>query len=329
MSLELAAIMDLAKELARSPTLGEMLQRLVDSAAAGLGVERASVRMLDATGERLLLGARAGEPLHESTISFVPGEGLVGWVAKNGVALRLDDAEADDRFVERPLKRTELGAFLGVPLLDGTSCVGVLSAVHTRLGYFTPQHEAELSLMSALCAPHLCIARLRRLSEVDPLTGALNRRGLDSVYPAPGESSVSSPLSVVTLDLDHFKLVNDEYGHEAGDTALRAVTAVLSGISRKGDAVVRLGGEEFLLVLQGATLSSAQRVAERALAAVASQRIVTAKGTIELTLSAGVAERIAGESRDALLERADAALYQAKRLGRNRISPARMPGSQD
>lgn len=329
MPLELAAIMDLAKELARSPTLGEMLQRLVDSAAAGLGVERASVRMLDATGERLLLGARAGEPLHESTISFVPGEGLVGWVAKNGLALRLDDAEADDRFVERPLKRTELGAFLGVPLLDGTSCVGVLSAVHTRLGYFTPQHEAELSLMSALCAPHLCIARLRRLSEVDPLTGALNRRGLDSVYPAPGESSVSSPLSVVTLDLDHFKLVNDEYGHEAGDTALRAVTAVLSGISRKGDAVVRLGGEEFLLVLQGASLSSAQRVAERTLAAVASQRIVTAKGTIELTLSAGVAERIAGESRDALLERADAALYEAKRLGRNRISPARIRGSQD
>lgn len=329
MSREMAALLELTAQLAHATTLEDMLQKLVDSAARALLVERASVRMLDATGHKLLVGARAGEPLHGNTIAFVKGEGLIGWVAENGRPLRLGDAEADARFVERPSRRGELGSFIAVPLMDmdGTTPVGVLSAMHERLDYFTHDHEAELGVMAALCAPHLCIARLRRLSEVDPLTGALNRRGMESVFPELGnEIDPAAGLSVVMLDIDHFKTVNDKFGHEVGDLALLALTNVLAGISRKGDAVVRLGGEEFLLVLPGANANAATRVAERAREAVASHRIVTPKGTVQFTVSAGVAERLPGETREHLLERADQAMYEAKKLGRDRVRVSDFPG---
>lgn len=328
MSREMAALLELTSQLAQASTLEDMLQRLVDSAARALGVERASVRMLDASGHKLLVGARAGEPLHQAPISFKKGEGLLGWVAEQGLPLRLADAESDPRFVERPSRRGELGSFLAVPLMDGPTAVGVLSAMHERLDYFTADHEAELGVMAALCAPHLCIARLRRLSEVDPLTGALNRRGMEGAFPELGPEAVASGthgLSVVLLDIDHFKDVNDTYGHEVGDLALLALTSVLAGISRKGDAVVRLGGEEFLLVLPGANANAATRVAERAREAVASHRIVCAKGTVQFTVSAGVAEWRAGETRDQLLERADHAMYEAKNQGRDRVRVSELP----
>jgi diguanylate cyclase (GGDEF)-like protein len=337
MSREMAALLELTAQLGRCATLEEMLQRLVDAAALALSVDRVSVRMLDASGQRLLVGARAGQPLHDLSISFTKGEGLVGWVAEHGRALRLGDAESDPRFVERPSRNAELGSFLGVPLLDGDSPVGVLSATHDRLDYFTEDHEAELGVMAALCAPHLCIARLRRLSEVDPLTGALNRRGLDACFPEGPDSKVggdaateafdeNAGLSVVLLDIDHFKDVNDTFGHDVGDLALLALTNVLASVSRKGDAVVRLGGEEFVLVLPGATAQAATRVAERVRQAVASHRIVCEKGTVQFTVSAGVAERRPGETREELLHRADEAMYEAKGLGRDRVRVSELPG---
>jgi diguanylate cyclase (GGDEF)-like protein len=329
MSREMAALLELTAQLGRCATLEEMLQRLVDAAAAALSVERVSVRMLDASGQRLLVGARAGQPIHESSISFTKGEGLIGWVAQAAQALRLGDAESDPRFVERPSRNAELGSFLGVPLLDGDNPVGVLSATHERLDYFTDDHEAELGVMAALCAPHLCIARLRRLSEVDPLTGALNRRGMDACFPEsndPESFDETTGLSVVLLDIDHFKDVNDTFGHDIGDLALLALTNVLANVSRKGDAVVRLGGEEFVLVLPGATAQAATRVAERVRQAVASHRIVCPKGTVQFTVSAGVAERRPGESREDLLQRADEAMYEAKGLGRDRVRVSEIPG---
>lgn len=339
MSQEMAALLELTAQLGRCASLEDMLQRLVDAAARALSVQRVSVRMLDASGQRLLVGARAGQPLHDSSISFTKGEGLLGWVAEHGKALRLGDAESDPRFVERPSRNAELGSFLAVPLLDGDTPVGVLSATYDRLDYFTDDHESELGVMAALCAPHLCIARLRRLSEVDPLTGALNRRGLDACFPetlenpdaaaaadANGAVDEQTTISVVLLDIDHFKEVNDKFGHDVGDQALLALTNVLASVSRKGDAVVRFGGEEFVLVLPGATAQAATRVAERVRQAVASHRIVCDRGTVQFTVSAGVAERRPGESREALLHRADEAMYEAKGMGRDRVRVSELPG---
>jgi diguanylate cyclase (GGDEF)-like protein len=319
MAIDVQALVALTQELQQSERLEDMLQRLVGRVAALLDVERASVRLLDDARTRLLVGARAGEAVHDGTgIEFTLGEGLVGWVAQHAQPLRSGDALVDPRFVHREGMRPGFHSFLGVPLMDGALCIGVLSVVHALPSYFEAEHEELLALVAGMSAPYLQIARLRRLAEVDPLTGALNRRGLDVVFP-DGPSPSGVPLSVAVLDLDHFKRVNDDFGHDVGDAAIRAVSHVLGGLLRRGDGVVRLGGEEFALVLPGASLEDAARVAERARAAIEANKIVSPAGPVSLTVSIGVAERRPDEPRAELLRRADEAMYRAKSEGRNRV----------
>jgi len=236
--------------------------------------------------------------------------------------MRLDDAESDPRFLPRADQKQKLGAFLGVPLISGRACIGVLSSVHPEHGHYTPHHQELLSLIAGICAPHVEVARLQRLSQVDPLTGALNRRGLDQAFPEAPPDDVLQPLSVAMADVDRFKLINDHYGHAIGDEVLKHVAHVLAAAVRVGDAVIRFGGEEFLLVLPKVDLQTAWNIAERARAAVESSGVVAGGVAIRATISIGVAERRGNESRDELIKRADQALYVAKDAGRNRIETA-------
>jgi diguanylate cyclase (GGDEF)-like protein len=182
-------------------------------------------------------------------------------------------------------------------------------------------------VLAALCAPQVELARVARLAQVDPLTGVLNRRGLDLAFPevampAGGEDGIVRPLSVAMADVDHFKEINDAHGHATGDEVLRKVAALVSGVLRAGDAVVRYGGEEFLLILPGVELARALVVAERARASAEGSHFFAGGSQLRVTLSIGVAERGPGERRDALIERADRAMYVAKQAGRNRVARA-------
>ncbi|MBI2390023.1 MAG: sensor domain-containing diguanylate cyclase [Deltaproteobacteria bacterium] len=311
-------LVELTSALQHATSIDSMMAVLVGRLASILGVPRVTVRLLDETRTRLLTSARAGAPLHTQPCEFTPGEGLVGWIAEQCRPLRCDEGERDPRFVAKSSMRGPLGAFVGVPLMDGAACIGVISAIDPVLGRFTESEEQVLSLAAAMVAPHVQIARLRRLAQVDPLTGALNRRGFDDVYTEDAWTTTST-LSLVAADIDRFKDVNDRWGHAVGDRVLQAVAATLASIVRRGDAVVRMGGEEFLLALIGADLAAATHVAERARAAVEAQPIVNDEGPIAVTASFGVAQRMPGESRAELLTRADAALYRAKAAGRNRV----------
>lgn len=323
MPSELSTLTGLTLELSDRLALELMLQRIVDRAAILLDTPRVSVRLLDPTRTRLVASARAGAPMHHNAgAEFKLGEGLVGWIAQHARAMRLDDAESDARFLPRADQKQKLGAFLGVPLVSGRACIGVLSSVHPDRAHFTAHHEELLSLMAGICAPHVEVARLQRLSQVDPLTGALNRRGLDLAFPEPLADELAQPLSVAMADVDHFKTINDDYGHAIGDQVLKHVTQVLAAAVRVGDAVIRYGGEEFLLVLPKVDLATAWNIAERARAAVEESGVVAGGVAIRGTISIGVAERRGGESRDALIRRADEALYAAKNAGRNRIETA-------
>ncbi len=322
MASELSTLTALTRELSDRLALELMLQHIVDRAATLLETPRVSVRLLDPTRTRLVASARAGSPLHHNAgAEFKLGEGLVGWIAAHGEPLRADDAESDPRFQPRADQKQKLGAFLGVPLVSGRACIGVLSSVHPDRGHFTAHHEELLTLVAGMCAPHVEVARLQRLSQVDPLTGALNRRGLDQAFPS-SEGDVVQPLSVAMADVDRFKAINDAYGHAIGDQVLKHVVNVLATAVRVGDAVVRFGGEEFLLVLPKVDLATAWNIAERARATVESSGLVAAGVAIRVTISIGVAERRPNEDRDALINRADQALYAAKEAGRNRIETA-------
>ena len=174
------------------------------------------------------------------------------------------------------------------------------------------------------------IERLKRLVYYDELTGLLNRRGfyeeIHGVFNALsfGQSDIERrigaqiPFSVVFLDIDDFKKVNDTYGHEAGDEVLKIVGQSIQDHFRVGDISARWGGEEFVISLPGADLIIAQKIAEKLRQEIESIKIKTRNEELSITISIGIAEYHSGALID-LLEKADRAMYQAKLKGKNRI----------
>ena len=166
-------------------------------------------------------------------------------------------------------------------------------------------------------------AALDRMSRVDALTGLFNRRHLEEELRRQGSTARrhGTPLAALLLDIDHFKRVNDTYGHPAGDLVLQEFGRRLQGHLRAGDVAGRWGGEEFLVLLPGTDRAAALTVAERIRAATSEAPVVTDGMPILVTVSGGCAVGWP-DGPDELVSRADAALYAAKAAGRNRIVAA-------
>jgi len=163
----------------------------------------------------------------------------------------------------------------------------------------------------------------------DPMTGLANRRSLFQRLDAAIARSRRSgaPLSILALDLDHFKQVNDRHGHACGDQVIRAMAAVLEAALRAADDAGRIGGEEFVAVLSDTGIDEALRVAERIRASAAMTTVDCEGEPVAFHVSIGVAELGVDENAHALLGRADEALYAAKAAGRDRVEAARPPRS--
>ncbi|MGH6736433.1 MAG: diguanylate cyclase [Methyloceanibacter sp.] len=161
---------------------------------------------------------------------------------------------------------------------------------------------------------------LIRMATTDPLTGLSNRRGFfEQAVEARARTIPDGNLSAILLDIDNFKYINDSYGHEAGDEAIRACAHA----ARLDEAITgRLGGDEFALLLERRSLPEAIKIGEDLRRRLASRPFDTGRGRITLTWSVGVGAAEPGDSLDQLLARADAALYSAKAGGRNRVSGA-------
>jgi two-component system cell cycle response regulator len=166
------------------------------------------------------------------------------------------------------------------------------------------------------------LADLAAASRRDPLTALPNRRAFDEdlAREAARAARSGAPLAVVVLDIDRFKAVNDTHGHAAGDAVLQAVATRAAGAIRAGDLLARLGGEEFGILLPGADLARAVDAAERIRAALAALPVEAAGRALPITASFGCAALAPGEPPHALVARADARLYEAKRDGRNRVA---------
>jgi diguanylate cyclase (GGDEF)-like protein len=181
--------------------------------------------------------------------------------------------------------------------------------------------SAQLSLMRELLLA-------RRDASHDALTGLFNRRAATEVLSKERARALRqrTPLSVLMLDIDHFKRINDRWGHAAGDGVLLALADVLRQELRTNDVGVRHGGEEFLVILPGTSGSQAFEAAERIRTEIG-RLAIPLEGAIEsITVSVGVATFDGLETDDALIARADAALYQAKQSGRNRSIASAAPG---
>ncbi len=164
---------------------------------------------------------------------------------------------------------------------------------------------------------------LYQLAITDPLTGAYNRRHViaHGTHMVEQAQRTQRPLSVLALDLDHFKRLNDHHGHGTGDAAIRATATVCQAALRSTDVLGRVGGEEFTVLLPNTDLQAAEVVAEHLRGAIAALRLPSERGEIHLTASVGVAGWQPGDVEiDSVLQRADRALYRAKAAGRDRVA---------
>jgi diguanylate cyclase (GGDEF)-like protein len=181
-------------------------------------------------------------------------------------------------------------------------------------------HRRQLALAQGDMLREL--GEARRRSMVDPLTSVWNRAGLDTILTRELEASAmrGSPLSLAMVDLDHFKAVNDKFGHGVGDTVLSEVARRLRVAARPVDSVARFGGEEFVVILPGCGADDARTVAERLRSRLADHPVVVGQSLqLDVTASIGIATAEPGEPPSVLLTRADVALYDAKRGGRDRV----------
>lgn len=184
------------------------------------------------------------------------------------------------------------------------------------------------ALTSALAEQKTLSLALERTSRTDTLTGLENRGGFDAALRSALGLALrqAQPLSLLVIDIDHFKQINDQHGHAVGDEVLVELGRRLLRRARASDRVARWGGDELCVLLPGTALAGAMRVAELLLQAIRDAPFATAAGPLRLTASVGVAEVAPGEAEPlALLGRADEALYRAKRGGRDRAEPAAPP----
>lgn len=225
------------------------------------------------------------------------------------------------------------GLFLLVrPLLFGPGSVGLFDATHnlTVSQFVVLESIIALTLMAfgaLMLANEHSATELRRLAERDSLTSVFNRRSFMSlVEKALSQAKrTNQTIGILLIDLDHFKAINDTLGHKGGDDALRHFVGTSIATLRNEDIIGRLGGEEFGILLTGAGLGDALATAERVRAAVEGSPLKTDQSTISLTISVGVAISRADDAPESILDRADKAMYDAKRKGRNRVATLDAP----
>lgn len=229
------------------------------------------------------------------------------------------DAAKDERFSSNPLVLgpPHIRSYAGAPLQtpDGYN-IGALCAIDTVPRTFSADQLGILTNFAALVVDEL---ELRRIAERDYLTGALSRRGFSTEIEKAIKRFHRShdPSMLALMDLDHFKVVNDKFGHPAGDEVLKAVTATCTAQLRETDAFGRLGGEEFGILFTGIDEIGAQAAVEKIRRAI-EELIVPLAGGIRITASFGIASLRGAADAEEWIEVADQALYSAKRSGRNR-----------
>jgi diguanylate cyclase (GGDEF)-like protein len=316
------ALTRLGEVLAATRDRQVMIASLLEASAAYLGAPAGVFYLVVAGSERLRPMETTGAV--GSPVDLVPGgTSLAGAAARSGTTVLWP--QAGDEATPSPDEPEAGAGAVAVPLRSGGHAFGVL-AYYGRAVAFDEEDVDSLVVLVRLAETAIENSFLYeeavRLSLTDGMTGLWNRRNFDLRLESELSRAVrfSEPFAVVFVELDQMKVVNDRHGHQAGDTVLIELARRLTEAVREVDVVARWGGDEFTLLLPKTGLPGALRLGEKIRAAVADAPFVVDTGSLDITISVGVAAYPEhGEAGKDLVAAADAAMYQAKAKGRNRV----------
>ena len=308
-------------------------QFIVDAAARTANARLAGLAVYHAKEGAITVTATHGYPSEiVGHVRIIPGSGIIGGVFSSKKPLLVRDTTRVPGLTPRS-RRYQTASFMALPIVSGDDALGVVTLADRVDGRpFSRNDLSAARVITALSSLALVREQLTRLTDelahtaaIDPLTGMFNRRYLHSRLEAELEKSRRSglPVALLMLDVDTFKPINDQLGHQAGDAVLRKVADIIRRSVRASDVSTRYGGDEFAIIVPENAVS-AVHTAERIRSRVEAFRwdALGVPQSLHVTVSIGVAIGEVGEASESLIGRADQHLYQAKTRGRNCVVPA-------
>lgn len=328
------ALRDTSAALNSTLKLDEVLDRVLENIEKVTTFDAAMVLMVEGHSVRKIrqlnkLQTTLNPVLTGNTQANLINIPLLQTICETQQPCLIPDTRTDPRWRTIP-SMSWIRSLISAPVVIRGQVAGVISILSATPGIFTAPHAERLMIFAGQAAVAIENAQLFEqayyLSVTDPLTELTNRRHFFEVARFEFERTHRYPrtLSVMVIDIDHFKNINDTYGHAVGDAALREVAARIKHSVRTVDIVARYGGEEFIVLMPETALHEASQVAERVRSSVANRPIVDDTVSVTATLSIGVAEMDENSKNiDQLIVYADKALYEAKAAGRNRVASYR------
>ncbi len=301
----------------------EAVSRILEQLKQVVAYDSASVQLIN--GDNLEIIGGSGFPDLKSVIGIlfpIPGDNPNTVVIQTGKPYLLPDIGKVYQMFKLP-PHNHIRSWLGIPLIFQERVIGLLAIDSINPNQFREEDINLATMFANQVAVTLENMRIFKETQdqaiTDALTGIYNRRGLFQI----GDSELirahraSRPFSIMMFDIDHFKKINDHYGHTAGDQTLRGLAERCRANSRSVDVVSRYGGEEFIIFLPETSLEAARVIAERLRESVMDTPFPTEAGLLHITISIGIAQANDHDVLKTLIKRADQALYNAKRMGRN------------
>lgn len=329
--LRLESVLEIGKMMSAILNVDELVDFIVKKATEVLKAEKGSVMLVEKQSGNLAISGAKG--LSEEIIRSAQlkmGEKIAGWVAERGEALLIKDIETDVRTKRKKRTHYTSKSFLSIPLKHKNKVQGVVNIAdkkQTSVNIFNEDDLKFLSIIVNQAAVAMENARLyeevSNLAITDALTNLFNHRYFQEYLTKEINRArrYQRPLTLVMFDIDNFKSYNDKYGHLMGDALLKEIARILKNNAREVDIVCRYGGEEFMIILPETEAQGAMAIAEKVRKSVESfsqtDRNIIALG--KLTISGGVTAYEEKLTKEQLIQRADEALYQAKKEGKNKI----------
>ena len=325
------AMADTASIINSSLDLDEVLNRILDNVDKVVPHDTANIALVDEQDVARFVKVKGYEKFTsrelvlsvERRVEDLPN---LNKMAESGKPALIADTQTDPNWVKDVPASGWIRSYIGAPIKRKEKLLGFINLEAATPDFFKAKYLGRLQALADQAAIAIENAQLfeemEKLAITDSLTGLYNRRYFFAFAENEIERSkrYNKHLSIIMMDIDHFKKINDGFGHQVGDQVLKEIADICLAILRKVDVMCRYGGEEFVVLLPETEVADAAHAAERMCTAISSLRLKTEKGDVSVSVSIGVAEMEKSRSSfEKLLAAADSALYSAKETGRNRV----------